>query len=160
MFKLFPHTCVRNFCCVKIMCKYWHSMWNVMPHGIWLWIFALHVHTFPHASTCNFCFVELMCKYAYFMWNFGTPGISLWNFSGIHVDHMSHFMTFWEKKGKICPIMWNTCVPMWNIRGSHVGSMWLFRKGSPQCNRTSVKLWHWSSVGYKSDQVCLFVLKS
>ena len=110
MFKLFPHAATRNFCYVKIMCKYVHFMWIVMPREIWLWICAVYVHAFPHTSTCNSGCMELMCKYAYFMWNFVTHGISLWNFVvylWITCDNLWHFE---KKKGKnMCPNVKHNC---------------------------------------------------
>ena len=34
VFHMSPHVSTCYSCCVKIMCKYVHFMWNVVSHGI------------------------------------------------------------------------------------------------------------------------------
>ena len=51
----FPQASTCSSYCVKILCKYVYFMWNIVSHGIWLWIF------------CSLCLMFSTCLHMIFL---------------------------------------------------------------------------------------------
>ena len=138
----FPHASTCWCCCVELMCKHVHFMWNIMPHGVWLWIFICSCLNF---STCIHMFF-LLCENNVQVCAFHVECNGTRDLTVDFLLYMSNFFPHASTCNSCCVelmckyvyFMWNFVthgIPLWKF----VICMWI----------TWDNLWHFEKKGGK-----------